>query len=291
MTRRVFACSIGALIVMAGLAGCSADHTPTGTAGLVTDQQQQADLAASVANASDENVSLLSADLNDEQSGGSGSGDIARGLHLARFGKWAGGSCTLSDHVRTCTGFTWSGLALTRTREFFDGQGAPEDTFDVPNPTDSAQFTSLVTGNWADSSGGGSWTGGVHRQRWHTLTGIQNADSSRFWNGRGERNDTLTFTGNTVSRTYVVNDSSVTANVEMKVPLSLNPYPLSGTVTHYVNVLRTREGNVTVSKQRSYVAVVQFNGTYLVPVTVGENGHYCLDLVNHRLAPPGTTCQ
>ncbi|HJU64135.1 MAG TPA: hypothetical protein VJ596_00600, partial [Gemmatimonadaceae bacterium] len=61
------------------------------------------------------------------------------------------------------------------------------------------------------------------------------------------------------------------------------PWPLSGSVTHTVTAIRTREGANQVSRTFSRTATVTFNGTQFVTLEVGTRV-FTLDLATGEVS-------
>lgn len=246
--------SLTLTLALAALAACGDSSTAPRTAA-VSDAQISADVAATAGDAAARDVGDFAAD--EAVFGGSAPScpyDAASGFHV-------------------CTRVTERGLELVRKYQFRDASSTPTQNYD-PSTTASIVFVRTADGSLSGTTEDGvAWTKGTHLSATRTVTGLAGAETQRVWNGTGTSADTATYTGATATRHYAASTSHTTTDVVVKLPRSTNPWPLSGTVTRTVNAKLTVDGARDASRTISRTAVVTFNGTSTVPITV--NGLSC----------------
>lgn len=235
------------------LAACSSDATDP--AGALTDAEVSADVAAAAGPAIAADVASFDAT---EQAAG-----IAPGS--------TNGCALLSGRFR-CTAVTASGVTTTRTFAFLDAAGATQSAYDA-STTARVDATVDVAGSASGTARDGGFVTKFHRTRSHSLSGLAGAETQRTWDGVGAGLDSTTITGSLNTRQYVGQAADTTTAVVVKLPRSANPYPVSGQHVRVVNATLSVEGRRVSSRQVTRRAVVTFNGTAAVPMTI--NGVVC----------------
>lgn len=197
-----------------------------------------------------------------------------------RFGFWAfGADCPYDSATQRfiCAAISKEGLTLLRSYAFFDADAHAMTAYDSLL-TASANFRSTVSGVHVALAGKDT----IARQRDMTVSGLAGHETSRIWNGTGSRADGGYRTDATVTRTYHTTDGVAWVNVTVQLPRSAHPWPVSGTVTRHVVGTATvvREG-VTRSMSVDKTVTITFNGTELVPMTIGDRS-FTLDLATGK---------
>jgi hypothetical protein len=197
-----------------------------------------------------------------------------------RFAFWGfSGGCAYSATTGrfTCPDVIKDGLTLSRSAAFTDATGSPMSHYN-DTATVSANFQIGVAGVRPTLAGADT----ISRQRTMTATGLAGHETSRTWNGTGSRNDAGYALDTLKTRTYHTQDATTFANVVVKLPRSLNPWPLSGTVTRQIN------GSASVAKDgvaRTFTVAktvtITFNGTRFAPMSIGGVA-FTLDLLTGR---------
>ncbi|GMR13695.1 MAG: hypothetical protein BMS9Abin29_1908 [Gemmatimonadota bacterium] len=163
--------------------------------------------------------------------------------------------------------------ALTRSRtvEFFDGAGNPQEAFDELT-TASIQISAEMSGEFSREN----WSASISRSREMTITGLEGEETSRTANGSGSEEVTRSrHLGDGGARSYEMSGTSTIQDLVHGVPKEDNPWPLSGMITRQmtVQIVNGPDGNRTVER----TAIVTFNGTQFVTMTVnGES--FAVDL-------------
>ena len=151
-----------------------------------------------------------------------------------------------------------------RTATFFDAAGDPQEVHD-PLTTASIHLVIESTREFSRDS----WTATGTRSRDVWITGLEGEETSRTVNGTGSGSVTRSqHTDEDGTRTYDMLSTSVIENVVHPVPRADDAWPLSGTITRNVtiNVVDGPDGDATKTR----TAVITFNGTNLVTMTVGD---------------------
>jgi hypothetical protein len=268
---------LGAPMLALILAACS-DSTAPGIT--VDDINQAAVISASDATAED--VAILSAsDMT--MSGGAVQNVVGGSLMLSRIPaasvpsySWTfGGGCTFSANTGrfTCPAIIAGGLTLNRDYAFLDANQTAQSAYDAAT-TASANFHVSVTGTHTADTGEDV----VNRDRNLTVSGLAGAETFRIWNGTGTRNDHGSRTIGDVTRSYETNDAVTVSSVQVNLPRSSNPWPVSGTITrHITGTASVTKNGLTKSFSVDRTATITFDGTQNAAVTV--NGvAYTLDL-------------
>ena len=152
---------------------------------------------------------------------------------------------------------------VTHTATFFDADGNEMDR----DPLTTASIHLVIESTHEFSRD--SWTATGTRSRDLWITGLEGEETSRTVNGTGSGSVIRSqHTDADGTRTYDMLSTSVIENVVHPVPRGDDAWPLSGTITRdmTINVVNGPDGDVTKTR----TAVITFNGTNLVAMTVGD---------------------
>ena len=192
----------------------------------------------------------------------------ATGADSVRYAFWAfAGGCTYASATGrfTCPDIVKNGLTLHRSAAFFDASGAAMSRYN-DTTTASANFQVSVEGVHPTLLGADT----ISRTRSMTATGLLGHETSRTWNGTGNRTDGGYANDTERTRTYHTTDATTFTNVVVNLPRSANPWPMSGTVTRQIAGTGTVVKNgVTRTFTVSKIVTITFNGTRLVPMSIG----------------------
>lgn len=292
-------CGLGAALVLAACSGTDVT-TPAAFQLSAVDSAQAAAISASDATAEDVNVmsategsmdgaapmyDLLTAPVVPVYSriGAPVPASMAATANpdSTRYAFWSFSSaCTYSASTGrfACPDVVKNGLTLSRSAAFFDVNGVAMSRYN-DTTTASANFQVTVSGVRIHSEGADT----ISRQRNMTVTGLFGRETSRTWNGTGVRSDAGYRQDSTKTRTYRTQDTVTFASIVVNLPRSQNPWPMSGTVTRRIS------GNATVTSATatrtfsvSKTVTITFNGTRLVPMTVGTMS-FTLDLYTGKV--------
>jgi hypothetical protein len=296
--KRSLLCAIGAVAV---LAACSTGSDLTLATSLQltpTDTAQAAAISAGDATAEDAdllaaselsmdggtavyNLTPLSSSSLYNLTPSSPSYGVGASGDSVRFAFWSfAHSCTFtaSSGRFVCPDEVHNGLTLSRSAAFYDASGAPMSRYN-DTTTASANFQMAVNGVHVVTEGADS----ISRTRSMTATTLLGHETSRTWNGTGSRTDGGYRNEATVTRTYHTADAATFANIVVSLPRSAHPWPMSGTVTRNVNGMATVvKSGVTKSFGVTKTVTITFNGTRLVPMTVGSMS-FTLDLFTGKV--------
>jgi len=250
-------------LALAALTACGDSATAPRIAP-VSDAQISADVAALTGDAAARDVGELAAD--EALAGGSTvcPYDAATGYH-------------------TCTRVTERGLELVRKYQFRDASETPTQNYDA-STTASIVFERTADGTLSGTTDGGlAWVKITHQSATRTVSGLAGTETQRLWQGNGASADTASYTGPLATRRYAATTTHMANDVVVRLPRSTYPWPQSGTITRTVNAKLTVDGSTDASRIISRTAVVTFNGTSTVPITV--NGLACtLDLETQKVS-------
>lgn len=185
-------------------------------------------------------------------------------------------NCPRQNGRFVCPHEVRDGVTVTRSFTFFDANGAEQTAYDALL-TAAVNFKTTLTGEISRES----WSASVNRSRDFTASGLLGVETSRTWNGTGTGvilSSRHTDGGDT--RSYDMTYTTSAINVVVPVPRAEGAWPLSGSIRGEVTVTIIGGANDGVSRTRS--AVITFNGTQFVPLTVnGET--FTLDLGTRRI--------
>lgn len=149
----------------------------------------------------------------------------------------------------------------TRTVTYYDANGNVQPAYD--RETTATIHTVLEVSREAEREG---WSASIERVHDMTISGLLGQETTRIFNGTRESTVTRSrHVEGTVVRSYEMEDNSVIDDVVVPVPGSDSPWPLSGTITHTLDITATR-GDETKTVNR--VVVITFNGTQFPTMTV-----------------------
>jgi len=162
-------------------------------------------------------------------------------------------------------------LNRDRTVTFYDARGLPMASYD-PLFTASMNIKVDVIGERSREV----WSATVERHRDLTVSGLLDKETTRFFNGGGTEHITRSRMSDEFgTRTHDIQGSFSWDNVEVPVPGSESPWPLSGSITRHWVITITNGPNGDETRERT--VIVTFNGTQFVTISVdGETSE--LDL-------------
>ena len=113
------------------------------------------------------------------------------------------------------------------------------------------------------------------------ITGLEGEETERTWNGVGSGDVFKSrHPDDGVTRTYDMETLAEHSDVVRKVPRAENPWPVSGTITRWIHVVVTENGEVI--GERDVTSVISFDGSQFATVTVGED-EWQIDLAQRGL--------
>jgi hypothetical protein len=178
--------------------------------------------------------------------------DIAHMQGPAAWGGFGSGPQAMGIEIQGSTNFT-------RTVTFVPGPDYdPIETTEMHIVSD---LTRQVSHNF--------WSADIVRHREMTVSGLYGEETERTWNG--------TATGDVFKsrhpedeavRTYDMESTATITEVIRALPRAENPWPISGTITRVIHVVRTEDG-VTV-KEKNLTTTITFNGTKDVTLVVKD---------------------
>ena len=152
---------------------------------------------------------------------------------------------------------------VVKSYQFLDASGNPMDTF-VKGTTEAIHYLMKTDGVETRDNNRSA----VHSLRDATLSGF--LGPNRIWNGFGSSADTTVHTEDLSTRTYTGLSVDTLKAVTFLDERALHPYPLSGEFVRVVDYTVVSTGKqletLTVHKR----AVVTFNGTADVPISLGD---------------------
>ena len=268
----------GGIVSALVLAACSGSDlsSPSSLQLSSSDTLQAVVLSAGDATAEDVNVMIASEASMDAstpaydliQASGPSFSTTATETDSVRYAFWAfAGGCTYVSATGrfTCPDVVKNGLTLSRSAAFTDANGAAMSRYN-DTTTASANFQLSVNGVHPTLLGADT----ISRTRSMTATGLVGHETSRTWNGTGNRTDGGYANDTERTRTYHTTDATTFTNVVVNLPRSANPWPMSGTVTRQIAGTGTVVKNgVTRTFTVSKIVTITFNGTRLVPMSIG----------------------
>lgn len=155
-----------------------------------------------------------------------------------------------------------SELIRTRTVEFFDADGVQQEAYDAL--LTASIHTVLVLEGEADRM---NMDMTISRTRDMWVTGLEGVETTRTWNGTGTESHSRARMSDTYgTRTYDMEGTILVEDVVRAVPVTENPWPLSGTITRSVTIAVTGApgGDRIVTR----TVVITFTGEQVVRLTV-----------------------
>jgi hypothetical protein len=288
MSHLKFTTTLGAAILVAGLAACSGSATSPNNTSPVSDQQVSNDAAS----ASAPDVAGDAGDFNAEGQNGSNFGMIA-GSASSKFGGMSASSSTCGPSTTIMINYYFGRdlqdtITFNRTREWF-ANGACAMSWSPA--VDSVEFVGTWDADLADVSG--KWSKHVDRLRNSSVMGSPTLDSatSHVWNANALVHDTIQFVGAVNTRHYAGIAYDTATTVTFNHPRNGEIYPMSGTWTRWATWNLNVTGAVTETKTVERHILVTFNGTEFVPLEIlnVQTGQVVLtcqvDLLTHRIVP------
>jgi hypothetical protein len=231
-----------------------------------------ADVATMSADATTEDVDVMAA--MDGDIGSLVSAPIFDGMFLTPPNAPRLTGCSFANGQFTCPPVNRNGLVINRTVTF-----APAGAYD-PLLTTSIHIVASVAGDVTQ----GPWSATVSRNRDFTISGLAGTETTRTVNGTGSESISRSrITAANETRSYTLTGNSTITNVVVPVRAdSVDPWPLSGTITRTYTVTRTSGTNAGQTVTRT--VVITFDGTPTPTATV-NGAPFTLDLA-HRTAMP-----
>lgn len=274
---------VGGVFSAFAMSACSGSDVSSPAALQLTSSDTLQAVVLSASDATAEDVDVMSAteatmdgststsstyDLMQAGSGSINTSTSPSASDSTRFAFWGfSGGCTYSAATGrfTCPDVVKNGLTLSRSAAFTDANGAAMSHYN-DTTTATANFQLSVTGVHPTLLGADT----LSRQRNMTASGLLGHETSRTWNGTGTRSDAGYAVDSLKTRTYHTQDATTFTNVVVKLPRSQNPWPMSGTVTRQISGSGSvvKEGT-TRTFTMSKVVTITFNGTRLVPMSIG----------------------
>jgi hypothetical protein len=187
--------------------------------------------------------------------------------------------CTLNSSTGRfdCPPVTNNGLTLTRSFAFYNAAGVLMSKFN-DTTTASINVTTTETGVRPTATGADTISG----TRNLTASGLVGHNTTRLWNGTGNRSVGGYYTDSAASRTYDHTETTMFTNIVVTLPRTANPWPTSGSIARQASGVGTvTKGTKSRTFTTSRTVTVTFNGTEFVPMTVGST-NYTLDLATGK---------
>jgi hypothetical protein len=274
--------TLSSIVMLASVWACSDSTSPTQQSDAFT-QTAIADLAPSAGED-------ITADLNFYGSAGASAGGASFDLtvegnqtHTTPRSAWISPSCTYDDATQffVCPTVTWFFHTYSAKYQLLDGTDTPQSEYD-PSTTAAIHFIASDTSAVSWGLGRVSFQDTSSRHLDVTLSGLAGTpDTVHVWDGTGSGRIHSGRTGQ-VSKLYDFVFNDTTTALRIRQPRSANPYPLSGTIVKNYTVTRERQAADTTTHTTAVRVMVTFNGTHLVPMTIGDT-EYVLDLDTHRV--------
>jgi len=164
---------------------------------------------------------------------------------------------------------------VVKSYQFLDASGNVMDKF-VKGTTDAIHFLTKTDGVETRDNNRSV----VHSLRDATLSGF--LGPNRIWNGFGSSADTTVHTEQLSTRTYTGLSVDTVKAVTFLDERALHPYPLSGVFVRVVDYTVVSTGKQLETTTVHRRAVVTFNGTADVPISLGDYG-CVLHLDTHKV--------
>jgi hypothetical protein len=189
------------------------------------------------------------------------------------------------DHPESCSfnaaGLIYSctksgeGKSVVKSYQFLDASGNPMDKF-VKGATEAIHYLMKTDGVESRDNN----TSAMHSLRDATVSGF--LGPNRTWNGFGSSADTTVHTEDLSTRTYTGLSVDTVKAVTFVDERALHPYPLSGVFVRVVDYKVVSTGKQLETTTVHKRAVVTFNGTADVPMSLGDYG-CVLHLDTHKV--------
>jgi hypothetical protein len=189
------------------------------------------------------------------------------------------------DHPEACSfnaaGLIYSctksgdGKAVVKSYQFLDASGNPMEKF-IKGTTEAIHYLVKTDGvELRDNN-----TSSMHSLRDATLSGF--LGPNRIWNGVGSSADTTVHKEDLSTRTYTGLSVDTVKAVTFVDDRASHPYPLSGVFVRVVDYTVVSTGKQLETTTVHKRAVVTFNGTADVPISLGDYG-CILHLDTHKV--------
>jgi hypothetical protein len=185
------------------------------------------------------------------------------------------GSFAFSSSVRMSSYTDGTPATVVKSYQFLDASGNVMDQF-VKGTTDAIHFLTKTDGVESRENNRSA----MHSLRDATLSGF--LGPNRIWNGIGSSADTTVHTEELSTRTYTGLSVDTVKAVTFLDQRALHPYPLSGVFVRVVDYTMVSTGKQLETTTVHRRAVVTFNGTADVPISLGD--YDCvLHLATHKV--------
>ena len=164
---------------------------------------------------------------------------------------------------------------VVKSYQFLDASGHVMDKF-VKGTTEAIHFLTKTDGVESRDNNKSA----IHSLRDATLSGF--LGPNRIWNGFGSSADTTVHTEGLSTRTYTGLSVDTVKAVTFLDERALHPYPLSGVFVRVVDYTVVSTGKQLETTTVHRRAVVTFNGTADVPISLGDYG-CVLHLDTHKV--------
>jgi hypothetical protein len=155
------------------------------------------------------------------------------------------------------------GKSVVKSYQFLDASGSPMDKF-VKGTTEAIHYLMKTDGVESRDNNRSA----MHSLRDATLSGF--LGPNRIWNGFGSSADTTVHTEDLSTRTYTGLSVDTVKAVTFLDERALHPYPLSGVFVRVVDYKVISTGKQVETTTVYKRAVVTFNGTADVPISLGD---------------------
>ena len=152
---------------------------------------------------------------------------------------------------------------VVKSYQFLDASGSPMDQF-VKGTTEAIHYLMKTDGVESRDNNRSA----MHSLRDATLSGF--LGPNRIWNGFGSSADTTVHTEDLSTRTYTGLSVDTVKAVTFLDERALHPYPLSGVFVRVVDYKVVSTGKQLETTTVHKRAVVTFNGTADVPISLGD---------------------
>jgi hypothetical protein len=177
------------------------------------------------------------------------------------------------DHPESCSfnpaGLIYSctksgeGKSIVKSYQFLDASGNPMDRF-IKGTTEAIHYLMKTDGVESRDNNRSA----THSLRDATVSGF--LGPNRIWNGFGSSADTTVHTEELSTRTYTGLSVDTVKAVTFLDERALHPYPLSGAFVRVVDYKVVSTGKQLETTTVHKRAVVTFNGTADVPISLGD---------------------
>ena len=164
---------------------------------------------------------------------------------------------------------------VVKSYQFLDASGNPMDKF-IKGTTEAIHYLMKTDGVEVRDNNRSA----IHSLRDAALSGF--LGPNRIWNGFGSSADTTVHTEDLSTRTYTGLSVDTVKAVTLLDERALHPYPLSGVFVRVVDYKVVSTGKQLETTTVHKRAVVTFNGTADVPISLGDYG-CVLHLDTHKV--------